>query len=680
MFGKGKISFKPSMTAFVIFSTLFISAITYVFWGTWSTDVAFVQPDNGTIHPASWVSQKWLDGITGGMLTPGEICQFVGGAYVWQELQYALAAFASALGVAYYLKGKRLSPAACYGAGLFYGFAGYSLSLFSAGHLGWFVWLTYGPFAFGLTDRVVRKGKWSSWLFLGAVLAWASARQPDMWLLFTVFTFFYGIWCLVREKGGMMFRKPVKFFSGLIVCAVVMFSIGWPQFSHAIFHDLQSRDKQIEDSAPGVSDTSQANDSKRWQFVTGWSMPPEDTLEFVAPLVRGCSSDPRVSPDIPYWGRLGRAPDDVFVAGRMMPNYRQHSLYLGAVTCAFALLAIFSFLFKRKDENNGQENKFDSADVSFWALSAVILLFCAFGRFTPFYKLIYKLPFGDYLRAPVKFHHLFELCTAMLAGFGIQSVLNGFSSKRFKIGIYVTMGLGLTVLLCGVATDGNMLASSISKLGYAPQIAHKAASNFTISCIRGAIMLVGVAFVAVKAWKLPCKTRLLSVGVLIVVGVMDLTLVNKKYTAVQSLKFQKAENAAASDIAKDGGTSVYVALLPQEGYQFISESFWVRDIKSVEMKNNPEYVFAAESSFRRDNNLMQMRKDGLLETLGAYTVTEAGILSTRSRPNTFLFKVKNASKFKEEKKPISPLSILSLVTTLGVLALGGFTLCKNRRG
>ena len=100
MFGKSKISFKPSMTAFVIFSTLFISAITYVFWGTWSTDVAFVQPDNGTIHPASWVSQKWLDGITGGMLTPGEICQFVGGAYVWQELQYALAAFASALGVA----------------------------------------------------------------------------------------------------------------------------------------------------------------------------------------------------------------------------------------------------------------------------------------------------------------------------------------------------------------------------------------------------------------------------------------------------------------------------------------------------------------------------------------------------------------------------------------------------
>jgi hypothetical protein len=266
-----------------------------------------------------------------------------------------------------------------------------------------------------------------------------------------------------------------------------------------------------------------------------------------------------------------------------------------------------------------------------------------------------------------------------LAGFGIQGVLSGLTSKRFKIGVYATMGLGLLVLLCGAIMDGNSLASSISKLGYAPQIAQKAASNFTISCVRGAIMIIAVAFVAAKAWKLPFKTRLLASIVLVVVGTMDLTLVNKKYTAVQSLKFQKAENAAALDIEKAGGGSVYVALLPQEGYQYISESFWVNNIKSLQMVENPQYIFAAESSFRRDNKLMQMRKDGLLETVGAYAVTEAGIASTRTRPNTFLFKIKDAPKYEEEKKPLSPLSLLSLATTLAVLGAGVYALIKARR-
>ena len=42
----------------------------------------------------------------------------------------------------------------------------------------------YGPFCFGLIDRCVRKGKWINWAILGGVLAWSSAQQPDLWLMF----------------------------------------------------------------------------------------------------------------------------------------------------------------------------------------------------------------------------------------------------------------------------------------------------------------------------------------------------------------------------------------------------------------------------------------------------------------------------------------------------------------
>ena len=42
------------------------------------------------------------------------------------------------------------------------------------------------------------------------------------------------------------------------------------------------------------------------------------------------------------------------------------------------------------------------------------------GRYCePVYRLVYALPFGDYLRAPVKWHHLTEFCLCVLAGYGI---------------------------------------------------------------------------------------------------------------------------------------------------------------------------------------------------------------------------------------------------------------------
>ena len=37
---------------------------------------------------------------------------------------------------------------------------------------------------------------------------------------------------------------------------------------------------------------------------------------------------------------------------------------------------------------------------------------------------MYALPFGDYLRAPVKWHHLTEFCLCALAGYGIEGLLN----------------------------------------------------------------------------------------------------------------------------------------------------------------------------------------------------------------------------------------------------------------
>ena len=59
----------------------------------------------------------------------------------------------------------------------------------------------------------------------------------------------------------------------------------------------------------------------------------------------------------------------------------------------------------------------------FFAVAAFVFWVFSLGRnCEPVYRLVYMLPFGDYLRAPVKWHHLTEFCLCVLAGFGIAAL------------------------------------------------------------------------------------------------------------------------------------------------------------------------------------------------------------------------------------------------------------------
>ena len=436
----------PGIRWFLSFTALFVVLATYVFWGTWSTSVTPVMPDCATVHPLDYGTRigRWFsDWLQSGRFIPTDLSVFLLSPYVWQELQYALAIYVAALGIAYFLRGRGLSPIACYGAGLLLGFSGYWLTLFSAGHLGWFVWMTYGVFAFGLCDRVIRQNRWRHWGMLGAVVAWASFRQVDLWLLFTVFTALYFVWCCVRERKWPSWK-------GILLAAVCFFAIGAPSFVDAFTNALAGRDKQIEESKGSVLGGGKTDDAEsRWIFVTNWSMPPEDTLEFFIPRIHGDTSCPmtlafgrQAGKDVkPYTGRLGRplnAPSG---------NYRQHSLYVGWVTCLLALFgAIAGFRQKR-------------GEVIFFFVSAVVFWLFSMGRFCePVYRLVYALPFGDYLRAPVKWHHLTEFCLVVLAGYGLQA-LRGLKFMDGRRG---------TIILCAVVLVGACDLARVSHLYCAP--------------------------------------------------------------------------------------------------------------------------------------------------------------------------------------------------------------------
>ena len=571
---------RPGMVAFLVFTGVYALALAFIFWGAWSMDAAPVAPDCATVHPvndaSAWLARVW----SGSDFVPSDLMHVVGGMYFWQELQFALAAWLAALGVAYYLRGRGLSLVAAYGGGGAFGLMGYSFTLFSAGHLGWFIWLMYGPFAFGLADRCVREGGWVRWALLGAVLAWGSARQPDLWLLFTLLTFAYGVWCIVRERralfgeGGCWRAR----LAGVGVCAAVALVVGAPQFGHAIFHDLAGREAQIDASSSSSSASAEDAAAKakkaeeRWLFCTSWSLPPEDTLEFAFAEIHGGSNDPRIYQkpgNAQYKGRLGQHGIVPEGAGGMHPvtgerlkpgdefwmPYRQHSLYFGLLTVLFAIAGVVgAILMRRRSSAPGRKEACgaDFADAPFWIVAGTVSYLCALGAFTPFYRLVYALPFGDTMRCPVKFVHLVEFCAAALAGYGIEFLRVRFGSRA--------------------------------------------------------------------AWVAG------TLAVLATVNVLDLARVDAKYLAVQDVSFARAANDAAEDVAKLGGGNVFVALAPQEGARQIDESLTCHLAKTVRSGEGARFLLAGGSAFRADPSLDARMRSGELKLAGAYSVSrEKGV-------------------------------------------------------
>ncbi len=393
---------------FIAFTAVFWTAVLYIFAGTWSLDLAPVMPDAAVNAPRHWALAFFSNWLISGKFVPDDLLVFLGGPYAWVELRYAVALFAAAIALAWFLRGRGLAPLAAYGAALFLAFSSYWCTLYSAGHLGWFRWMTYGVFAFGLIDRALARNRMRYWLLLGACLAWGSFYQPDLWLLFTVFTAIYFVYRLVRE------RKP--FLKGATLALITFILVGLPSFYQALTHDLKGRDEQIASAA-----TPQASDAEsRWIFVTNWSLPPEDTLEFFVPRVHGDTSCPltlaingATKGTRPYTGRLGRP------LGAPSGNYRQHALYVGAITCLLSLLALIIAC-------GGKRLKLLSPgrrDILFFSVCAFVFWLFSLGRFCEgVYRLIYALPFGDYLRAPVKWHHLTEFCLVVLAGYGLETL------------------------------------------------------------------------------------------------------------------------------------------------------------------------------------------------------------------------------------------------------------------
>jgi hypothetical protein len=194
----------------------------------------------------------------------------------------------------------------------------------------------------------------------------------------------------------------------------------------AAFLAAQSIHGLIDTSIRGIKGTDQDVQTKaqRWDWATQWSLPKQEMVNLVIPGIFGYRMDDLN--ERAYWGIMGRSP----AMARYIENGRQGNRpkgflrysgggnYAGGFVVLLALWAAAESLRRRNSAFNPVERKW----MWFWLAALVVSLLLALGRFAPFYKFVYALPYFSTIRNPTKFIYPFSLALAVLFAFGVHGL------------------------------------------------------------------------------------------------------------------------------------------------------------------------------------------------------------------------------------------------------------------
>lgn len=498
---------KYSPCLFSAFLVLFLVVLFHPVHGYYSV---LVSPDSAPYYRSDHLASL-LNRLTrlqrGIVFYPGLIPSLVLPPLIFHDWHYALCALATCAATVYYLRGLRLNRSACFCGGFAMAFSGYHFTLVSAGHRGYFDMVPWAIMMIAWMDRGGRRPGFRFFASAAIAAAFGLSTQPDVMILFIMLAVCHGCFSalatLRRLPGPGRHAWARRFFLGLAAAIPVavlanITPLGW------VFQVLvPGRQTQIAESAApagrehDVEEKPGNSPDDAWIFATNWSLPPGESLEFVAPFFFGIETR---HPDGPYWGALGRSPhwsaykqQVAHVLAERVPeeqrarqrdrmltparNLRQHTTYLGGAQLLFSLAVLLPAWSlaagakrKKLPESPGSSAPSAEAVVRFWSLAALFSLLLAFGRHTPVYRLFYHLPMMSHLRAPVKFLHLTELAVAVMFAFGVHACFSGGLDKKRLRPVLLLGAAGALVLLSAAAFPfwQNAVRATMDELGVYP--------------------------------------------------------------------------------------------------------------------------------------------------------------------------------------------------------------------
>jgi len=383
--------------------------------------------------------------------------------------------------LALYLRDKGLHAAACGFGGLVAFWVGTNLTLTYAGHIGKYGLLIFLSLALFALGRWGKTGKTAWSLIAGASVGAMFLEQADVALFCTLLLVPVGLYEASRVTGGW---KPLPLLQrswGAALVAVLLI----------VGASMSVVDSGVMEVPGGESP------DKKWAYLTQWSQPPEESLDFIAPGWTGWRSG---DPKGPYWGKMGRS-DGWEQTRQGFMNFKLENVYVGAIPLLFAIMALGSALGQRREER--------SKVIGLWVGLCLISLFLSFGKFFPFYRPLTWLPGFSSIRNPNKFIHFFQIAWGVLAAFGLDAALR-MDRHVLKRWLWAGGILSALFFLSGLALWSDLTAGGVrlSMMGWG-EMGHAIQWNKAFSVTyAGVALALGAGFLWIlmrpqwkdKAW------------------------------------------------------------------------------------------------------------------------------------------------------------------------------------
>lgn len=325
---------------------------------------------------------------------------------------------------------------------------------------------------------------WIKIALAGLAVGMGVLEGGDIGGIYSVFTGLFALYLVLRQTQLPLAKRAVKgALMGivLVVCALLIASQMLTVLFATQFKGTTVEQQQKESAEKG------------WSWATQWSLPKVETLQIIVPGLFGYRMDTTDGGN--YWGSVGRdlSLDEYFAQGAKgtpppgLMRFSGGGIYTGVGVCLIAIWALAQLLARR----NSVFSQDDRKVLWFWLGAGVVSLLLAYGRFAPFYRLFYALPYVASIRNPAKFTNTFELALLVFFGYGLRGLVTrylevpaaaaahpgvvdqfkawwpkaGLFERRWIIGCIVTLGVSLLAWLV-YASSQNDLVRYLQSAGF----------------------------------------------------------------------------------------------------------------------------------------------------------------------------------------------------------------------
>ena len=262
---------------------------------------------------------------------------------------------------------------------------------------------------------------WQRWIrvaLAGLAVGMGVSEAADLGAIFSVLVASYVVYQAFCDRGARV-RTVVTGASQVIVVALF-----------AAFLAAQPIVALVSTQIQGIRGTSQdeLTRDKRWNWATQFSLPKREALGLI---VAGLFGYRMATPDGgAYWGAAGRdaAWDAYFAGGKQGQRPAGYLRFTGGGSYAGVLVVMLA-LWAGAQALRRTDSVFSLAQryrIWFWLAAVLVSLLLAFGRYAPFYRLLYALPYASTVRNPTKFLHVLSFALIVLFAYGVDGVWRNY--------------------------------------------------------------------------------------------------------------------------------------------------------------------------------------------------------------------------------------------------------------